>query len=89
MMNTIAITKIRPVTWKIYVQGEAQAKYVSAVLQKSGIAVRQPDEEPGLTDPALYSIEATASADVPLTEEELLAILEQDDRVEVPFSKQS
>jgi hypothetical protein len=88
-MSTIAITKIRPVAWKIYVQGEDQARYVSAVLRKAGIEVRQPSVEPGLTDPALYSIEATASADVPLTEEELLAILEQDDQVAIAFSKQS
>jgi hypothetical protein len=81
----ITISKIRPVSWKIYVQGKRQVDYVGALLQQAGIDVGQPREEPGLTDPALYSIEATARADVALTEEELLAILEQDEKVQLAF----
>jgi hypothetical protein len=86
-MNTITVPKIRPVSWKVYVQGKEETQYVSGVLRQAGIEVSEPEEEPGLTDPPLYAVVATAKADVPLTEEELLAILEQDDKVELSFGK--
>jgi hypothetical protein len=84
-MNTITIPKIRPASWRIYVQGKEETQYVSSVLQDAGIEVTQPEEEPGLTDPPLYAIVATASANVPLTEEELVAILHSDEKLELTF----
>jgi len=85
-MNKIAIPKIRPASWKIYVQGREDAAYVRSALEKAGMATGEIEEEPGLTDPALYVFEATPTAEVPLTQEELEAILAQDQRLDLVFS---
>lgn len=58
---------------------------MSHVLGEAGIDTTDPEREPGLTDPPLYAIVATPKADVPFTEEELVAILEQDDTLELTF----
>jgi len=84
-MAKITIPKIRPVAWKICVQGEREAQYVCRALGEAGIDATQPELEPGLTDPPLYAFVATPRAQVALTEEELVAILEQDEKLEVAF----
>lgn len=84
-MSKINIPRIRPASWRVYVQGEQDAEYVSRVLAEAGIDTTGPEQEPGLTDPPLYAIVATAKAETPLTEEELVAILERDDKLELTF----
>jgi len=85
-MTKIAIPKIRPVAWKIYVQGENEAECVSRALQDAGIDTTQPGPEPGLTDPPLYAFVATPRAEVTLTEEEVAAILNRDENFELTFN---
>jgi len=85
-MSKITIPKIRPASWKVYVQGEREARYVSRVLGEAGIDTTEPEHEPGLTDSPLYAIVATPKAGVPLTEEELVAMLQRDDKLELRFN---
>jgi hypothetical protein len=85
-MDRITIPKIRPASWKVYVQGEEQAHYVCRVLEEAGIDTTEPDIEPGLNYPPLYGFVAAPKADVSLTEEELLAILGRDERLELVFA---
>ena len=84
-MSKVAIPKIRPVSWRVYVQGGEEARYVSRVLAEAGIDTTEPEQEPGLTHPPLYAIVATPKAEVPLTEEELVTILQQDNKLELMF----
>ena len=85
-MSNIAVPKIRPASWKVYVQGEQEARYVARVLGEAGIDTTEPEEEPGLTEPPLYAIVAAPKAGAPLTEEELVAILERDGKLELMFN---
>jgi len=84
-MSKVTIPKIRPASWKVYAQGEAEARHLGRVLAGAGIDVSEPELEPGLTDPPLYAIVATPKEHTPLTEEELVAILAHDDQVELTF----
>ncbi len=79
--SKIAIPKIRPASWRVYVQGKREAQYVSRVLSQAGIDVTEPELEPGLSHPPLYAILAAPQAEVALTQEELLALLERDDKL--------
>ncbi len=83
--NKIAIPKIRPASWRVYVQGEQEAQFVRRVLGEAGIEVTEPEREPGLTDPPLYAVVATPQADVPLTQEELVAILDREGKLVMEF----
>jgi hypothetical protein len=85
-ISKIAIPKIRPASWKVYVQGKAEARYGGRVLGEAGLDTTEPEEEPGLTDPPLYAIVAAPKAGSPLTEEELVTILERDDKLELIFN---
>jgi len=84
-MSKITISKIRPASWRVYVQGEQEARYVQHVLGEAGIDTAEPEHEPGLSDPPLYAVIAAPKAEVSLTEEELVAILQRDDRLELAF----
>jgi hypothetical protein len=84
-MSKITIPKIRPASWKVYVQGEREARYVSRVLGEAEIDTAEFSLEPGLSDPPLHAIVGTPKAEVPLTEEELVAILEQHEKLELMF----
>ncbi len=79
--SKIAIPKIRPASWRVYVQGKHEAQYVSRVLREAGIDATEPAPEPGLTDPPLYAILVSPQAEVALTQEELVALLERDDKL--------
>ncbi len=84
-MSKITIPKIRPASWRVYVQGERGARSLRRVLSEAGIETSEPEREPTLADPPLYAIVATPTADVALTEEELVAILEHEDGLELAF----
>ncbi len=79
--SRIAIPKIRPASWRVYTQGKQEAQYVSRVLREAGIDATEPEPEPGLTDPPLYAILAAPQAEVALTQEELVGILERDGKL--------
>lgn len=84
-MSTARVIKIRPASWKIYVQGDADAQYVRRMLRKMNVETSEPAIEPGLTDPPVESFVATPASHVPLTQQELEAILRRDGRVELEF----
>lgn len=84
-MSKISIPKIRPASWKVYVKGEEGMHYVRHLLSEAGMDTSDPKQQPDLTDIPLYAIVATPKTDVPLTEEELVAILRQDGRLELEF----
>lgn len=79
------ISKIRPASWRVYVQGEDEARYVCQVLEKAGIDTGVLQSQMGLTDPPLFAVVVAAKAQVPLTQEELVAILKQDEGLELTF----
>jgi hypothetical protein len=85
-MCAISVHQIRPVAWKICVQGGSEVQYVCRILGEAGIFTTQPQPEPGLTDPPVYAFVASARGEGPLTEEELVAILEQDKSVDLAFN---
>lgn len=84
-MSTINIAKIRPASWKVYVQGNEEARYVSRFLSQSGLTTGEPEPTPGLTEPPLFAIVASPAGETPLTEEELVAILEKDEKLDLKF----
>jgi len=84
-MEHIIISRIRPVSWKLFVQGQSEAEYVRLMLQGMQMATTAPREVPGLVEPALYSFVVTPEADSPLTTEEIAAVLEQDARISLAF----
>ena len=84
-MNKIKVPRIRPIAWKVYAQGEEEIRYVRGVLSEAGIDTTEPEHEPALTDPPLYAIVVAPKTEVPLTQEELVAVLQQDDRLELEF----
>lgn len=84
-MSKITIPKIRPIAWKVYAQGEEEIRYVRGVLRDAGIDATEPEQEPALVDPPLYAIVVAPKVEVPLTQEELIALLQQDDRLKLDF----
>jgi hypothetical protein len=84
-MSVARVIKIRPASWKIYVQGDADAQQVRQTLRKMNVETSEPQNEPGLTDPPVVSFLATPASHVPLTRQELEAILLQDGRIELEF----
>lgn len=85
-MHTITIPKIRPASWKVYIQGEEEARYTGRILAEAGLQVTEPICEPGLDTPPLYSIIVTPKAEVPFTGEELVAVLKQIGDLELAFA---
>jgi hypothetical protein len=85
-MTKSTVCKIRPVTWKICVQGEAAMNYVQETLQQAGFEIAGSKEEPGLHNPSVYSFLATPKADTPVNSEELTALLEKDPQIEIAFA---
>ena len=86
-MNRVRVSKIRPVSWRISVQGKEGTQYVRDLLSKINLHTSEPTAEPGLTEPPVYSFVASSSEDTPLTPEELEAILDRDALVELEFEK--
>lgn len=82
-MKPIRIPRIRPVSWKITVEGRENADYVRRLLQTERVQTTEPQEEPSLTEPPLYAFVAHCELDAPFTKEELAAILHQDERIEL------
>jgi hypothetical protein len=85
-MQQIMVSRIRPLSWKIYVQGEAEAEHLGSLLDQAGIDATHPERDPAaLIEPPVYAFVASPRAEVPLTKEELVAILKADARVEIAF----
>lgn len=76
-MHGAVVSKIRPVLWKIHVQGKHNAQYVRDTLRMVGLSVGAPEEEPGLVEPPVYSLNASLNEEGSFTAEDLIAILHQ------------
>jgi hypothetical protein len=84
-MDKATVCKIRPVSWKICVQGENAANYVRGFLSGMRFDCSDPKKEPQLHDPPIFGIVATASPETPFTAEELQSLLLEDERIELAF----
>lgn len=82
-MEKIKVAKIRPISWKVVVQGREQGEYVRKALEKLELETTECVKEPGLVEPPLYSFIATPAAESPMTSKELEAALEEDDQIEL------
>ena len=79
------VCKIRPISWKICVQGDKETEYVRQVLEASG-AVRTPTaREPDLLDPPVFSFVMTPKAMTPLTAPELQSLFNQDPKIKLAW----
>jgi hypothetical protein len=85
-MSQSTVCKIRPVTWKICIQGEQAAQHVRSVLDRSGFDSTSLVREPDLHEPGTFSFIATPPKESPLNAEELIALLQQDSTIEVAFA---
>ncbi len=86
-MKKAIVSKIRPVTWKICVQGEESAQYVRSVLEEAGCESTDVQQEIDLHDPGVYSFIATPKGNTPLSAPELVTLLQQDESIEVTFTE--
>jgi hypothetical protein len=84
-MPETTIVRIRPVSWKISVQGKEEAEYVRGVLSGAHIETTECEQDLDLTDPRVFSFVASTQVDSPLTAQELQAILENDRQIAVAF----
>jgi hypothetical protein len=85
-MPQSTVCKIRPVSWKICVQGEQAAQHVRSVLDRSGFDSTSLVREPDLHEPGTFSFIATPPKESPLNSEELIALLKQDSTIDVAFA---
>jgi hypothetical protein len=83
--DRIKIARIRPVAWKIFVQGREGADYARDVLRGMSMLATEPEQVPGLTDPPLWSFDISSDIETPIMAEELAAMLRQDPRIECDF----
>lgn len=79
------VCRIRPMSWKVFVQGEAGVQYVRGFLSGMRIECSQAVREPELHDPPIFSIVATLNPESPLTAHELESLLATDEGIEVAF----
>ncbi len=87
-MQNVTVSRIRPISWKVFVQGESEAEYVGRMLEQAGVDVSRAEQDTtALTEPPVYVLVASPKADVPLTQEELITILKRDERVHLAFEE--
>lgn len=84
-MDKATVNRIRPMSWKIFVQGNEEAEYVRSVLAAMKLRSTECTQEPDLADPPVYSFIVSPEVQAPLTSAELQSILEEDDRIELTF----
>ena len=86
-MTQSIVCKIRPVTWKICVQGESSAQHVRSVLERHGFDSTSLVREPDLLDPGTFSFIAIPPKESPLNSQELITLLQQDPTIDVAFAE--
>ena len=79
------VCRIRPVSWKVFVQGKTAVEYVRGFLSGLRFDCSEPVQEPELHDPPIFSIVATLNPETPLTAPELEALLAGDEGINVAF----
>lgn len=83
--DAVVVSRIRPVSWKVFVLGKAAADYLRGFLSEMRMDCSEPAEEPELHDTATFSLVVTLSPETPLTAEELVALLQGDKRITLAF----
>lgn len=86
-MDKVRVSRIRPVSWNIYVQGESEARYARSLLSNAGVHTSNLERQPDLTEPPIFKFLATPDEALPMTSDELEALLDRDERVELAFEK--
>lgn len=87
-MSNVLVAKLRPVSWRIYIQGEKEARHVQRALRKANMRTSEIDKELDLVDPGVYSLTVSPTEECPLTQEELVALLESDPHMHVSLPSQ-
>lgn len=85
-MEKSKIVRIRPISWKIFVQGQRQAQHVRELLQQHRFRTSDPTAEPDLLEPPVYGFTVTAADGTTLMSVELQALLEQFEEIEPHFN---
>ena len=83
----VTVCRIRPVSWKISVQGEEDAEYVRQILQAMGDGCSPSCPEPDLLEPPVFSFVMTSKGKTPLTAQELQALFEHDEHIEMAWEE--
>jgi hypothetical protein len=83
--DAVVVSRVRPVSWKVFVLGKAAADYLRGFLGGMRMDCSEPVEESELHDTATFSLVVTPSPETPLTAEELVALLQDDKRITVAF----
>lgn len=60
------VCRIRPMSWKVFVQGKSGVEYVRGFLSRKRLECSKPVQEPELHDPPIFSIVATLHPETPL-----------------------
>jgi hypothetical protein len=89
IMTKATVCKIRPITWKICVQGCESAQYVRSVLERAGFQTTNSTREPDLLDPAVHAFVASPKGDTPMNAQELMALMSADPEIEIAFAEAS
>src|SRR5262245_20889468 len=84
-MNKAIVNRIRPMSWKVCVQGKEEAEYVRSLLAATELDCSECDQEVDLVEPPVYSFIASPKIVSPLTSVELRLILNGDERIEIAF----
>ena len=84
-MKTAKVARIRPMSWKIYVQGKEETEYVRRALRELGLQVTAAEQESLPAEPALHSILANYPVEAPITSAELISVLQHDEHIELAF----
>ena len=87
-MTKATVCKIRPITWKICVQGSESARYVRSVLERAGFQTTESKREPDLLDPAVHAFVASPKGETPMNAQELMALMSTDPEIEIPFAEE-
>ncbi len=85
-MDKATVNRIRPMSWKIFVQGKEEAEYVRNVLETVKLSSTECEQEPDLADPPVYSFIVSPEVPTTLTSAELQSILEGDERIDLTFN---
>ncbi len=62
-MNQAIVNRIRPMSWKICVQGKNQAEYVRSKLSELQMEATACEQERDLADPPVYSFIVVPAVD--------------------------
>jgi hypothetical protein len=84
-MDKAAVCKMRPLSWKVYIQGKNAANYVRGFLSGMRFDCSEPEQEAQLYEPPVFGIVATPMAATPFTAKEMQSLLLEDENIELTF----